>query len=482
MASDVIMPQMGFDMTEGMVVRWLKREGDVVTRGESIAEIETDKATVELEAYESGVMARILVPEGVVVPVGETIGLIAEPGEQVPDFPTPTQTAAPVVAPTTESAATPPAPPPPAPVMTVEPPPAVVADAQPAESTGRTPVTPVARRIAEQAGISVREIQDNVTGTGPGGRISRGDVESYISKQGGCADRSGRCSRATRASPRAAGARPRNPRNLSLPPCSRNRRLPVGSASLCRRGCRRCGRQSRGACRLSKLTAPHYYVTVDIDMTRAVQMRAEINEELDADSRVSVNDLVIKAVAMALRFHPHFNVTVQAEGIIPNATTDVSIAVAMDGGGLIAPAMPDIGDDSLIEIAQRSRDLARRAREGRLRSNEISGVGFAVSNLGMYQVKDFVAIITPPNAGAIAVGSVLSTPVARDGQVVIAEMMSATLSADHRATDGAEGAQFMNEARRRLERPGHCFCCRSRSRLRQSRWVVGRVAGWVSQP
>ena len=204
---------------------------------------------------------------------------------------------------------------------------------------------------------------------------------------------------------------------------------------------------------LSKLTAPHYYVTVEIDMTRAIQMRTEINEELDAESRVTVNDLVIKAVAIALRSHPHFNVTVQAEGIIPNPTVDVSIAVAMDGGGLIAPSMPDVGDASLVDTAARSRDLSRRAREGRLRPNEVSGVGFAVSNLGMYDVKDFVAIITPPNAGAIAVGSVQSTPVVRDGQVVVAEMMSATLSADHRATDGAEGARFMNEVRWVLERP-----------------------------
>ena len=453
MASDVIMPQMGFDMTEGMVVRWLKREGDTVTRGESIAEIETDKATVELEAYESGVMARILVPEGVVVPVGETIGLIAEPGEQVSDIAAPVATP-PVAAPPMDSAPTPPAPPaaaPPAPADT----PAVVADTQPTESTGRTPVTPVARRIAEQAGVSVAEVQSNVTGTGPGGRITRGDVEAYLTTRTVAPPEPV----APQAPPQPVAqeapthteppvqtaAQTVVPQAESAPAGGVGIVVPAGLSPMRQAIARRMS--------LSKLTAPHYYVTVDIDMTRAVQMRAEINEELESESRVSVNDLIIKAVAMALRSHPHFNVTVQAEGIIPNATIDVSIAIAMDGGGLIAPSMPDIGDDSLIEIAERSRDLARRAREGRLRSNEISGVGFAVSNLGMYQVKDFVAIITPPNAGAIAVGSVLSTPVARDGQVVIAEMMSATLSADHRATDGAEGAQFMNEARRLLERP-----------------------------
>ena len=299
------------------------------------------------------------------------------------------------------------------------------------------------------------EVHSNVTGTGPGGRITRGDVEAYLTTRAVAppepvAQQAPPQPVAQEAPthtepPVQTAAQTVVPQAEPAPAGGVGIVVPAGLSPMRQAIARRMS--------LSKLTAPHYYVTVDIDMTRAVQMRAEINEELDADSRVSVNDLVIKAVAMALRFHPHFNVTVQAEGIIPNATTDVSIAVAMDGGGLIAPAMPDIGDDSLIEIAQRSRDLARRAREGRLRSNEISGVGFAVSNLGMYQVKDFVAIITPPNAGAIAVGSVLSTPVARDGQVVIAEMMSATLSADHRATDGAEGAQFMNEVRRLLERP-----------------------------
>lgn len=436
MASDVIMPQMGFDMTEGMVVRWLKHEGDTVTRGETIAEIETDKATVELEAYESGVMARILVPEGVMVPVGETIGLIAAPGEDVPDIAAPTPSPPAAAAPVDS---TPPAPPEP------------VEAAAPAEtareetpSTG-VPVTPVARRIAEQAGVSVVEVQANVRGTGPGGRITRGDVEAYLE---------------TREASQPEPAIPQAPTPVDEPvpeepvpsaiiePSASGEVgivVPAGLSPMRQAIARRMS--------LSKLTAPHYYVTVEIDMTRAVQMRAEINEELDAESRVTVNDLVIRAVAMALRTHPHFNVTVQAEGIIPNPTIDVSIAVAMDRGGLIAPSMPDVGDASLVDTAARSRDLSRRAREGRLRPNEVSGVGFAVSNLGMYDVKDFVAIITPPNAGAIAVGSVQSTPVVRDGQVVVAEMMSATLSADHRATDGAEGARFMNEVRRILERP-----------------------------
>lgn len=445
MASDVIMPQMGFDMTEGMVVRWLKHEGDTVTRGETIAEIETDKATVELEAYESGVMARILVAEGVMVPVGETIGLITAPGEDVPDIAAPTSSS-PVTTPPAGS--TPPAPPAP---------PTPVEAAAPTTDTGReetpstgAPVTPVARRIAEQAGVSVAEVQANVTGTGPRGRITRGDIESYLETRGTAqpepvtpqapapVDEPVPEEPTAPESAPSAVVEPSAPGEVGIV-------VPAGLSPMRQAIARRMS--------LSKLTAPHYYVTVEIDMTRAVQMRTEINEELDADSRVTVNDLVIRAVAMSLRTHPHFNVTVQAEGIIPNPTIDVSIAVAMDGGGLIAPSMPDVGDGGLVDTAARSRDLSRRAREGRLRPNEVSGVGFAVSNLGMYDVKDFVAIITPPNAGAIAVGSVQSTPVVRGGQVVVAEMMSATLSADHRATDGAEGARFMNEVRRLLERP-----------------------------
>ena len=441
MASDVIMPQMGFDMTEGMVVRWLKQEGDTVTRGEMIAEIETDKATVELEAYESGVMARILVPEGVMVPVGATIGLITAPGEDIPDVAAPTPSQPALAPPPVDSA-------PPAPLAPSEP----VVAAAPADSgkeetpsTG-APVTPVARRIADQAGVSVAEVQANVTGTGPGGRITRGDVEAWLEVRVAAPEPVAPQVPA-QVEPAAPEPMPDGGLPVAQPPTAGEVGIvvPAGLPPMRQAIARRMS--------LSKLTAPHYYITVEIDMTRAIQMRAEINEELDAGSRVTVNDLVIRAVAMSLRLHPHFNVTVQAEGIIPNPTIDVSIAVAMDGGGLIAPSMPDVGDASLVETATRSRDLSRRAREGRLRPNEVSGVGFAVSNLGMYDVKDFVAIITPPNAGAIAVGSVQSAPVVREGQVVVAEMMSATLSADHRATDGAEGARFMNEVRRILERP-----------------------------
>ena len=451
MASDVIMPQMGFDMTEGMVARWLKREGETVTRGEAIAEIETDKATVELEAYESGVMARILVPEGVTVPVGQIIGLITAPGEEVPTI------------------TAPPAPPPVAsPIGTPPPPPAgVEAPADPTtgaapDSANQPAVTPVARRIAAQAGLALTEVQSNVTGTGPGGRITRGDIERYLETRVAEPPESAPAAEPLQAVPTPAPQAFPTPDPPPAIPAYAPQAFPTpapqvaaggGVGIVVPAGLPPMRQAIARRMSLSKLTAPHYYITVEIDMTRALRLRAEINEDRNADSRVTVNDLIIKAVAMSLFAHPHFNVTVQADGIMPNATTDVSIAVAMDGGGLIAPALPDVGSTSLIDIASRARDLSGRAREGRLTPAEISGVGFAVSNLGMYDVKDFVAIITPPNAGAIAVGSVQSTPVVRNGQIVVADIMAATLSADHRATDGAEGARFMNEVRRLLERP-----------------------------
>ncbi len=417
MASDVVMPQMGFDMTEGTVARWLKSEGDEVTRGEAIAEIETDKATVELEAYESGVMARIYVPEGVTVPVGETIGIIAMAGEDASAIPVSgaavQASTAPAAMPEPQAAATAP-------------------DTMPAPAaseTAQAPVTPVARRIAEEAGVSLDDIRANVTGTGPGGRVTKGDVEAYLSAPVASTEP---------AAPLPATAPDNTGGGIGIV-------VPAGLTPMRQAIARRMS--------LSKLTAPHYYVTVDIDMTRASQMRRELNEQLEGESRLTVNDMIVKAIAMTLKTYANFNVTVLAEGIRPNATIDVSMAVAMEGGGLLAPSLPEIGDASLVEIARRTKDMVTRAREGRLRPNEIGGIGFAVSNLGMYAVKDFVAIITPPNAGAVAVGAVLPTPVARDGQIVIADIMSATLSADHRATDGAEGAQFMNELRRILERP-----------------------------
>ncbi|MDA1096686.1 MAG: dihydrolipoamide acetyltransferase family protein [Chloroflexi bacterium] len=445
MASDVIMPQMGFDMREGTVVSWLKQEGDEVQRGEPIAEIETDKATVELESFVAGTLGRIYVAAGVTVPVGEVIAVITAAGEELPERPSggdQARGAAPVAAkPEPATAPTPTAKPKSAPPVTptaqnsdpstpaapaAEP---VARPSAPAVPGVRIAVSPVARRLAEEAGLSIEEIQGKVAGTGPSGRIAREDVERYLAAR-------------TETPPAPVTARVRStPTEPVTPP---GIVVPQGLSPMRQAIARRMS--------LSKLTAPHYYVTVDVDMSRAVDLRRDLNAELDEQERISVNDMIIKAVALTLVKHPHFNVTVLPEGIRPNETIAVSIAVAMEDG-LIAPSLPDLGSTTLRGVARGTKNLIERARTGRLRPEEMSGIGFTVSNLGMYDVKSFVAIITPPNAGAVAVGSAKATPVVRDGEIVIAQMMSITLSADHRATDGAQGAQFMNELRRLLEKP-----------------------------
>ena len=445
MASEVIMPQMGFDMREGTVVSWLKQEGDEVQRGEAIAEIETDKATVELESFAAGTLGRIYVAAGVTVPVGEVIAVITAAGEELPERPSvgdgargaepavaesePAAGPTPAAEPTSTSAVTPTAQTPDSDTSTAPKPEPAVRPAAPAAPGVRVAVTPVARRLAEEAGVSIEEIQGTVAGTGPSGRIVREDVEKYLAERA-----------ATPPAPVAARGRSTPTEPVAAPGIV----VPQGLSPMRQAIARRMS--------LSKLTAPHYYVTVDVDMSRAVDLRRDLNAELDEQERISVNDMIIKAVALTLVKHPHFNVTVLPEGIRPNATIGVSIAVAMEEG-LIAPSLPDLGSTTLRGIARGTKNLFERARTGRLRPEEMSGIGFTVSNLGMYDVKSFVAIITPPNAGAVAVGSAKATPVVRDGEIVIAQMMSITLSADHRATDGAQGAQFMNELRRVLEKP-----------------------------
>ncbi|MDP7620114.1 MAG: dihydrolipoamide acetyltransferase family protein [Dehalococcoidia bacterium] len=420
MATDVIMPQMGFDMREGTVISWLKAEGEKIERGEAIAEIETDKATVELEAFTQGTLGRIYVEAGLTVPVGDVIAVITAAGETAPARPT--ETAAAPATPAVPAAGT-------GEINAG----AAVATPSPAQtSDGRqVPVTPVAKRIAQEAEVDLDEIRANVLGKGPNGRVLRADVEAYLSNR----------NQAPPVTAPTTGATAQPPVfELGQPGVV----VPDGLSPMRQAIARRMS--------ISKLTAPHYYVTVEADMTRAQALRLQLNEELPDGERISVNDLIIRAVARTLADHPHFNVTVLPQGLQPNSGIPVSIAVAMDGG-LLAPAVPDTGGMNIRELASATRDLIERARSNRLRPEEMSGIGFTVSNLGMYDVKGFVAIITPPNAGAIAVGSVKATPIVKDGEIAIGQMMSMTLSADHRATDGAQGAEFMNAVRHALEVP-----------------------------
>lgn len=401
MAYRVTMPQLGYDMTEGAVARWRKREGESVQRGEVIAEIETDKATVELEAFASGVVRKILLPEGRRVPVGTLIAVIAGPDEPIDDI--------------LKEAGAPPAPA--APPAEVPAPAAAQPEAPPEE--GRVKATPVARRLAEELGIDLRQVK----GTGPEGRITREDVEAF----------------AARLRERPAAAPPPPVEAPAVPeaveePLSRMRQ------TIARRMTE------------SKQQAPHFYVTVEVDMTEAMRLREQLNAQLEEDARLSVNDLIIKAAAKALTKFPRLNSAFAGDRLKIFKAVNIAMAVATPEG-LLAPVIHDAAGKSIFQIARESRELARRAREGRLRADDQVGGTFTISNLGMYNVESFSAIINPPNAAILATGSVQRRPVVRGDQVVVADIMNATISVDHRVTDGAEAAQFLGEFKRLLENP-----------------------------
>ena len=402
MATSIVMPQMGYDMKEGKVVRWLKKEGEDVARGEVIAEIETDKAIVDFEAYTGGVLGKIVADEGVAIAVGGLIAVITAPGEAVPDdiatASAPSEAAEEKAAPTDAAPAPTPA-------------------AAPAASAGEVRASPLARRLARERGVDLATI----TGTGPGGRI----VETDIPDQAAPAS--------TQAAAPVGSAAP-------VPMTSENVEL---------------SRMRQAIARVtvdSKREAPHFYVAVEVDMTKAMSFRRDINDEVDAEKRVSVNDLIVKASAIAISRHPKFNSFFREDHLQMNASINVGIAIALESG-LIVPGISACENKSLMEIATASRDLVSRANSGTLRNDEYSGTTFSVSNLGMFDVDSFTAIIFPPHAAVLAVGTVKEQPVVRDGALAVAQIMKATLSTDHRVADGAEAAQFLVEIKKLLENP-----------------------------
>jgi pyruvate dehydrogenase E2 component (dihydrolipoamide acetyltransferase) len=397
MAYEVVMPQMGAEMKEGRLIRWLKSEGDQVERGEAIAEIETDKANIEIEAFQGGVFRKTLAQPGETVAVGQVIALIAAPEEDVEEY-----EAARPAAPEKERAA----------VAEKE---RAPTPARPAEE-GFIRASPVARRIAEQRGVDLRQIR----GSGPEGRIVRRDVESFLSE---------------------AAARPEE--EPKAPPAA----APPAAAPMTRMRQAIARRMTQ-----SKREAPHYYVVVDVDMTEAQRLRSQLNASLATDARVSVNDLLVKAAAKALARHPVFNTWFVDGEVRRQDAQNVCIAIALDEG-LIAPAILDAGKKNVVEVAEASRSLAERARSGALRAEEYSGGTFTVSNLGMFGVEELIAIIQPPQTAILGVGAVRRAPVVRDDTVSIADMMKLALSGDHRVTDGAQGAEFLAEIKRLLESP-----------------------------
>ena len=442
------MPQMGYDMQEGTVVRWLKAEGSNVELGEPVAEIETDKAVVEFESYASGVLQTILVAEGSTVPVGEAIAVVGEGDVAVADAPepepeTPEPAAEPEAvdeeqdaveaiplgaasAPSTDGVATAP----------VEEAPAE----QPVREGGRVFATPVARQLAYESGVDL----STVDGSGPGGRIVKEDVLNII--EAGTettpapvpvAEEESVVEPEVEAVPESVPAAEVEPEpEPELIPLSRMRQQ-IARVTI-----------------RSKSEKPHFYVNTDVDMTKAMMLRAQINQVMAADGvRATVNDLIIAASVITLKRFPKFNAFYEDGGLRMNDDVNVGIAMAVEEG-LIMPAIVGAGEMSLREIAQASKEVAERAQQGTLAPQEYAGGTFAISNMGMMGVTSFVAIIQPPQSAVLAVGAVQKRPIVDDDdQIVVRQMMTATLSADHRIVDGAEGAMFVNEIKGLLENP-----------------------------
>jgi len=419
-AFEVTMPQMGADMTEGTLVKWFKSVGDQVTRGDIIAEIETDKANVELEAFESGTLIKLVAQEGDVVPVGEVIAVLGAENEAAPEVerkapPGPDKRE---IEPEVKAASQAPASAPAASAVR-EPEPAAAA----APADGRVRISPVARKIAEEAGYDYRALK----GTGPDGRILRKDVEAAIARGDG------------RAAAAAAVPAPAT--------ATRAAATTAGTEGLSRMRQAIARRMTQ-----SKTTAPHYYLTLDIDMTAALEFRQQINSSATEEQRVSINDLVVKACAIALERHPKFNAEFAETSIQLHDRINICIGVALDDG-LIAPAILDCQAKSLGRIAVETKDLIERAKAGHLKADEYSAGTFTITNLGAYGVETLIGIINPPQAAILGVGSVMARPAVREGQVVVRQLMKVALSADHRVTDGAEGARFIKEIQNLLEAP-----------------------------
>ncbi len=430
------MPQMGYDMLEGTVVRWLRTEGSEVAIGDALAEIETDKAVVEFESTSSGLLRKILVPEGVTVPVGQAIAVVGEADEDISELETADlapasdpEPASGTEAPAEESAI-------------ALPPPS--ATAEPDASEGQTlRGSPVARRLAEERGIDLRQIH----GTGPGGRVLKNDVLAFDPGDVPAVEEPA-------VKPESVQAEPSSAASESVPAAVESQ--PVAASDLSTGELVPMSRVRQQIARVtarSKREAPHFYVSAEIDMTTATDLRKQINATLESEGvRVSVNDMIIRACAESLKGFPNLNSYYTEDGIQMNTGINIGIAIAGEQG-LILPAIMDSGAMSLADIARASKDLIDRATKGTLLPQEYTGGTFAVSNLGMYDVTSFIAIIQPPQSAMLAVGTVALRPVVEAGEIKIANMMTATISADHRVTDGAEAAEFLVVVKKMLEDP-----------------------------
>lgn len=418
MATKVIMPKLSPTMEEGQISRWLKKEGDKVSMGEPLAEIDTDKATMEMQALGNGVLRKILIGEGQSAPLGQTIAVIGEAEEDISallsEAPPPAQPQVTEQKETDE--------PPPAPDLAPAQPPAKAAvaangrqpQAAPSDS-GRMIVSPLAARMAADAGIDLRSLQ----GSGPGGRIIKRDIEAAISK------------------PAVAPAHV----YVQQAGASAYRDEPASQI-----------RQTIAKRLVTSLgPVPHFFLTTEIEMDRAAEMRKGINA-LDPDLKISINDIIIKVAAAALIQHPAVNASFQEKIVRYYEQADIGVAVAIEDG-LITPVVRAANQKSLSQIAGEVRELAERARSKRLKPEEYTGATFSISNLGMFGIDEFTAVINPPEGAILAVGAMSAKPVVREKEIVIRQMMRVTMSCDHRVIDGATGAKFLQTFKKILENP-----------------------------
>jgi pyruvate dehydrogenase E2 component (dihydrolipoamide acetyltransferase) len=430
----VIMPKMGDAMEEGTVVKWLKAIGDQVAKNEPIAEIETDKATVELTADYVGTLSKRFAGEGESVAIGKPLAVITGAGETADEgdnagaaAPVPAATVGKAEGGETMHGAIAEEPAPPQRTGGAAPTPA------PAEGE-RLKVSPLARRIAQEHEIDLRAVR----GSGPNGRIVREDVEAARSAAQGSVAQPAAApapAPATVADAPIQGPTPQVEDGDERVPLSRMRTAIARQMSV------------------SKGTIPHFYVSAEVDMTEALAWRKRLNEAAAAEGyKITVNDMIVKAAALALVKYPNLNASFGGDHIVMHRHVNISIAVALKEG-LIAPVVRDADKKSLGTVARDANDLVGRAREGKIAPAEYSGGTFTVSNLGPFGVDTFIAIVTAPQGGALAVASSAQKAVVVDGEIVIRDRMTITLSADHRLTDGAEGAQFVGEVRRLLENP-----------------------------
>jgi pyruvate dehydrogenase E2 component (dihydrolipoamide acetyltransferase) len=437
MPIEILMPALSPTMTEGNLAKWLKKEGDEVRSGDVLAEIETDKATMEVEAVDDGKIGKILVPEGAQgIKVNEPIALLLGEGEDASALAKSTAAAPkPVPGPPPASAPEPAEAMPPA--KAPEPAPAALSDGAGARGNGRIFASPLARRMAQQAGLDLAAIK----GSGPQGRIVKADIDTMLS--------------AARAVPAQAPTGPATTAP-SAPPAalvlSKERVAALaGNPPYSERPLNAMRRVIARRLTESKQTVPHFYLTIDCEIDALAKIRTELNAKSDA-YRISVNDFVIRAAALALRQVPAANASWSDDAILLWGTVDIAVAVALDDG-LITPIVKAADRKGLAAIANETKDLVERARAGKLKLEEFQGGTFSISNLGMYGVRDFAAVINSPHGGILAVGTGEQRPVVKNGALAVATVMSCTLSCDHRAVDGAVGAQFLAAFKTLVEDP-----------------------------